>query len=168
MLSLMLSLIFLLPSFATAYPNNFPSDITGLTGGCFITARSGSSQAVIIIPNTFRTDYFTFTTSGEVYNCSNTTINGRLYLNNNLFPIRWQSFSLPQYYHQVGGYNQWTDIVISNITDTNIEFDTTNRELANDSLYLTKQERITYTCLFTLIFFVFLGWFMWHRQSLKY
>lgn len=163
----MLLLMFSLPSFATAYPNNFPSDKTGITGGCYIVAHVGNSEVTIILPVSYRNNYFSFATNGELFNITNSTLSGKLYYNNQLYNIRWQAWSTAQFYYPSGAYYQWTDITIANVTDTNMIFDTTNRAWANDSIYLETKDKIMISCELTIIFLLFLGWFLWHRQSLK-
>lgn len=165
---LMSFLMFSLPSFATHYDSVFPSDRTGITGGCFITAHVGNTEVTIVLPVSYRDKCFTFATNGELFNITNSTISGRLYYQNNLYQVRWQAWSTAQFYRQNGTYYQWDDITIANVTDSNVIFDTSNSQWFNDNLYLDTRDKIIISCEVILIFFVFLGWFMWHRQSLKF
>lgn len=153
--------------FAASYPNEFPSNKTGLTGGCFIIAHVGNTEVTIVLPVSYRDKCFTFATNGELFNITNSTIQGRLYYNNELYTVRWQSWSTAEFYRPVGTYYQWTAITIANVTDTNVIFDTNNQDWANDAIYLDKKDILVTSIQFSILFFVFLGWFMWHR-SLKY
>jgi hypothetical protein len=163
MFSLLLLLVCYIPSSARSYPNEFPSDVTGLTGGAFLVGKSGSYDVTIILPITYQFDTFTFDTSGRIYNVTNSTITGRVYLNNTVYNIRWQPFSLSQVYYPTSTYYQWTDFYVSNISDTNIEFETSAKNWRNDSLYLEKKDIVAFSLLGSILFFVFLGWFLWHR-----
>lgn len=164
MSSLMLLLMCSLPSFARTYDNIFPSSDTGLTGGAFIVGKNGSTRVVVVLPKSFQKDTFTFDSEGRVYNNTNSTVTGKIYINHNVYTFRWQAFSLSQIYYPSGSYYQYQDYYISNIEDTNIEFDTSVREWANDSIYLDKKDIVFISLLSCIAFFVFLGWFLWHKS----
>lgn len=164
MLSLLLLLVFSLPCFATSYSNIFPSSATGLTGGAFLVGKSGNTNVTVLLPVDFKKGTFTFDSQGRVFNITNSTVTGRVYINNTVYNIRWQAFSYSQYYVASGAYYQWVDFSIHDISDTNIEFETSVSAWQNDSIYLDKRDIVLFSLLVAILFFVFLGWFLWHRE----
>lgn len=162
-ISLFLFFVSVLPASAVYYEDTFPSDETGLTGGLFIECSTNIGDAVIVIPYNFKNDTFTFSTSGNIFNASSTSISGALYLNGSQYTVRWAGYSYPQYRLSDTGYT-YTDLVINSVSDTNVVFITDNEELSNDNYYLSVYEKIVISFLCIILFFVFLSWFLLHKK----
>lgn len=151
------------PASAVYYEDSFPSDQTGLTGGLFLECSTNIGDCVIVIPYNFKENTFTFSTSGNVFNASSTSISCALYLNGNQYTARWAGYSYPQYRLSDTGYI-YSDLVITKVIDTNIVFITDDSELSNDNYYLSTFEKIVISLLCVLVFLLFLCWFLLHKR----
>lgn len=161
--SIVLVFCSVVPAFAVYYDDTFPSDETGLTGGLFMECSTNIGDIVIVIPYNFKEDTFTFSTTGNVFNASSTSISCTMFLNNNQYTVRWAGYSFPQYRLSDTGYT-YSDLVINSVTDTNVVFITDDAELRNDNYYLSIYEKIIISLLFVLIFLLFLCWFLLHKR----
>ena len=114
-LSLFFAIFIVSVSFVSAsavyYEDSFPSAETGLTGGLFLECSTNLGNCVIVIPYNFKEDTFTFSTSGNVFNATSSTVSGVLYRNGQQYSVRWSSFSYPQYRQSDSSYS-YTDLVI--------------------------------------------------------
>lgn len=155
---------FCIPSFAVYYDDEFPSSQTGLTGGSFIRCRTNLGEAVILIPINYRNDFLAVSTSGNLYNCYSSTITGTMYINNNQYSMRWSSFSYPEYRAYDSNYS-YSSFTIYEVLDTNCRFLTVNDAVQNNNYYLEPYQIIVISLLISILFFVFLEWFLWHRKK---
>lgn len=148
---------------AAYYEDTFPYDETGLTGGAYIECSSSLGDIVLVLPMQYIDRYFTFTTSGNLFNASSSTITVALYLNGTQYSARFPSFSTLEYRVSTSGYYDYTAVTTGDIYDTNVIF-VTSSERINDNYYFTKFEIATLSVQIATLFFVFLGWFLLHKQ----
>lgn len=159
---LLLFSLFALPVGATRYSNNFPTE-TGLTGGAFIVAMSSIGTITVLIPYNYKVDYFTFSTSGNVINVSSSTIYCAVYKNGTRYDARFNSWGGLSYRVSSSGYYDYSDINITSVVDTNLVF-VTNSDKQNESYYFSAYEKFVICLLAAQLFFIFLGWFLWHKH----
>lgn len=146
---------------ATYYENTFPYDETGLTGGAYIECASSLGDIVIVLPMQYRDNYLTFTTGGNLFNASASSISVVVFHNGNQYSGRFSSFATLQY-RTDSSYN-YIDVVTSTVSDTNVIF-CSESNVSNDNYYFSKFEIASLSVDIAILFFVFLGWFLWHRQ----
>lgn len=161
-LSVMLLLVFSVQSFAAFYENSFP-DYIEFKNGYYIEMTCNRGNAVLILPKSAY-DNIIFDNDNQMFNLSGSTINGVFCLGRNTYPARFTSRNYLT--AQVNPLNAtWYDIDIYSIDDTNVDFGNTNDfELNNDNLYFDKYQIAVVSLLFALLFFEFLGWFLWHKR----
>lgn len=145
------------------YEGSFPYDETGLTGGGFIECDSSIGDICVVFPVQYIDKFLTFTTSGNLFNVSNSTINCLVFVNGNQYTARFQSFGSLQYRTSSTSSYNYVDIVTRGIYDTNVIF-TTSSERINDNYYFDSYQIAVLSILIVILFFVFLGWFLWHRK----
>lgn len=150
-------------AYAVYYEGTFPYAETGLTGGGYIECSSSIGDIVILLPEQYIDNYLTFTTSGNLFNVSNVNISCLVFRNGESFNARFQSFSTLEYRSQSGNQYTYTPITTSSIQDTNCIF-MTESERINDNYYFTQYEIASLSVQIAILFFVFLGWFLWHRK----
>lgn len=147
---------------AVYYDDTFPYSETGLTGGAYIECNSSIGNIVLLLPYGYKDNFLTFTTNGNLFNASNNTINCALFLNGNQYSARFPSFGTLEY--RLSKEYNYVKVVTSDITDTNVIFVTAS-ERVNDNYYFSKFEIALLSVNIAILFFVFLGWFLWHKQS---
>lgn len=148
---------------AVYYEGSFPYSQTGLTGGTFIECDSSIGSIVLVLPQQYKSDTFTFTTDGNLYNSSNSSVTVALFRNGVQYQARFSSFNTLEYRESTQvGYN-YTPVVTYDIIDTNVKF-VTDSERVNENYYFTEKEIAFLSVLIAILFFVFLGWFLWHRH----
>lgn len=148
---------------AVFYEGSFPYAETGLTGGGFIECSSSIGDICIVFPVQYIDKCLTFTTSGNLFNVTNSTISCLVFVNGSQYSARFQSFGTLQYRVVSSSYYDYDDIVTGEISDTNVIF-TTASERINDNYYFDKYQIAVLSVLIAILFFVFLGWFLWHRR----
>ena len=148
---------------AVYYDDTFPSAETGLTGGLFLECETNIGKCVIVVPYNYKNNTFTFSTSGNVFNATSTSISCTLFRNGQQYTCRWAGYSFPEYRLEATGY-QYSDLTITKVTDTNIVFITDDDELSNDNYYLSVYEKIIISLLSVIVFLLFLMWFLLHRR----
>lgn len=150
-------------AFAVYYEGSFPYTETGLTGGSFIECGSSVGDIVLVLPQQFKSESLTFTTGGNLYNATNSTISCAMFLNGVQYNARFNSFGTLEYRLSSSGYYDYTSVVTNDIYDTNVEF-VTDSERVNDNYYFSKYEFASLSVQIAILFFVFLGWFLWHKH----
>ncbi len=148
---------------AVYYEDTFPYEDTGLTGGAYIECSSSLGDIVLVLPMQYIDNYLTFTTGGNLYNASSSTITCALFLNGVQYSARFASFSTLEYRVSSSGYYDYTAVTTGDIYDTNVVF-VTSSERINDNYYFTKYEIASLSVQIAILFFVFLGWFLLHRR----
>lgn len=149
---------------AVYYEGSFPYSETGLTGGAFIECGSSIGDIVLVLPWSYKSDALTFTTGGNLYNATSSTITCALFHNGTQYTARFTSFGSLEYRTTTSGvqYN-YIPVTTGDITDTNIEF-VTDSERINDNFYFDKFQIASLSVDIAILFFVFLGWFLWHKH----
>lgn len=155
--------VFTAQASAVYYEDTFPYNETGLTGGAYIECSSSIGDIVLVLPIQYINNYLTFTTSGNLYNASSSTITVALFRNGTQYTARFQSFGTLEYRSDISGYNQYSSVSTGEIYDTNVIF-VTSSERINDNYYFSKYEIASLSVQIAILFFVFLGWFLWHKK----
>lgn len=148
---------------AIYYEGSFPYSETGLTGGTYIECSSSIGDIVLVLPQQFKSSSLTFTTGGNLYNVTNSTITCALFLNGTQYTARFNSFGTLEYRVSSTSYYDYTSVVTGDIHDTNVEF-VTDSERINDNYYFDKYQIAFLSVQIAILFFVFLGWFLWHKH----
>lgn len=155
--------IFTAHASAVYYEDTFPYNETGLTGGTYIECSSSLGDIVLVLPVQYTDNYLTFTTSGNLYNSSSSTITVALFHNGTQYTARFQSFGTLEYRVSSSGYYDYTPVSTGEIYDTNVIF-ITSSERINDNYYFSKYEIASLSIQIAILFFVFLGWFLLHKH----
>lgn len=157
--------------FCVNYPNDFQSIIDDegydtVCAGYYIYCDTAYGNALILVPSQYK-DYIAVTSDGELYNTSSYTIRGTCFVGNTTTKrdYYFEGLSFPQYnYRTQSGVQQFRELIVYEIYDTNIEFDDgCLNEFLNSSVYFTKYEKAVIISLITIIFLLFLGWFLLHK-----
>lgn len=149
---------------AAYYEDSFPYTDTGLTGGCYIECPSSIGDIILLVPAQYRYDSLTFTTDGNLYNCTSSTITCLMFLNGVQYTARFPAFGTLEYRESSStGYYDYTAVTTYNVTDTNVVFFSAS-SLYNGNFYFTYYEMAVLSLLIMILFFVFLGWFLLHRK----
>lgn len=148
---------------AVYYEDSFPYAETGLTGGGFIECSSSIGDICIVLPIQYIDSCFTFTTGGNLFNVTSSTISCLVFVDGTQYSARFQSFGTLQYRTSTSSYYDYVDIATGDITDTNVVF-TTASERINDNYYFDKYQIAVLSVLIAILFFVFVGWFLWHKR----
>lgn len=167
LLSIFFCVLFLSLPFVTSsafvYGNTFP-EFVGVSGGAFVEAQSGNRSVVILLPYDKRAEVFTTLTDGQLYNCTSGTVNCQVWINGTHYTGRFQSWGTLQYQTTSGYTSVWNDLDIDKITDTNLELLTDDNSVYNSNFFFTKFEVVVISLLVAILFFEFLGWFLWHKH----
>lgn len=148
---------------AIYYEDSFPYNETSLTGGAYIECSSSLGDICIVFPVQYIDKCLTFTTSGNLFNVTNSTISCLVFDDGVQYSGRFQAFGTLQYRPSSTGYYDYIDIVTNDVSDTNVIFATAS-ERVNDNYYFSQYEIAILSVLIAILFFVFLGWFLWHRR----
>lgn len=154
--SLILCSSFVLPVSAAYYDNSFPADETGLTGGAYIECTSSIGDIVIVLPWNYKENYLTFSTSGNLVNCSSGSISCAVYRNGVKYSARFTGWGTLGYQVASNNYT-YTDVTVYLIEDTNCVF-ITDTEAVNESYYFSSFETIVISLLIASVIFEFLRW----------
>ena len=149
-------------AYAVYYEGSFPYTETGLTGGYFIECGSSVGDCVLIIPEQYGRDVFTFTTSGNLFNTSASTVSVAMFVNGTQYSARFSAFGTLEYRTSSSGSYNYVPVVTSVPSDTNVVFCTASSAI-NENYYLSQFEMMVIVLLLMILFFVFLGWFLLHR-----
>lgn len=155
--------IFTAQAAAVYYEDTFPYNQTGLTGGAYIECDSSLGDIVIVLPMQYINDCLTFTTGGNLYNATASTITVALFLNGTQYSARFPAFGTLEYRLASSGYYDYTAVTTGEIYDTNVVF-VTSSERINDNYYFSKYELASLSVQIAILFFVFLGWFLLHKR----
>ncbi len=155
--------IFTTSASAVFYEGSFPYAETGLTGGGYIECSSNVGDICIVLPIQYIDKFITFTTGGNLFNVSSNTINCIVFIRGSQYSARFNSFGTLQYRSSSSMYNEYIDITTGEIVDTNVIF-ATDSERVNENYYFDYYQIAVLSLLVCILFFVFLGWFLWHRK----
>lgn len=153
---MILCVSFVLPVSAAYYDNSFPADETGLTGGAYIECTSSIGDIVIVLPWNYRENYLTFSTTGDLINCSSGTISCAVFRNGVRYSARFSSWGSLSY-QQSSNYT-YTDITVNLIKDTNCVF-VTDSDAVNESYYFSSFELAVIILLIFSVIIDLMRWF---------
>lgn len=148
--------IFSAQASAIYYEGSFPYDKTGLTGGAFIECDSTLGDICIVFPTQYIDKCLTFTTGGNLFNVTNSTISCLIFDNGVQYSGRFQAFGTLQYRPSNNVSYSYVDVVTYDVDDTNVIFDTAS-ERVNENYYFTYYEQVMLSVLVLILIFVFLG-----------
>ena len=112
------------PVYAADYGTTYPQYVKQ-SNACFIECDTALGKGSIVLPVNYKRDYIGFygSTGFDVMNLYSTTISGQFVLENGTtYSIRAQGFSKFQYQTDEGYYNNYYDLNVSNIYNTNVMF----------------------------------------------
>ena len=147
-------------SYAVFYDDTFPITETGLTGGAFIKCKSSIGEIVIVLPYNYKDNYFTFTSSGNLYNASSNSISVSVFRNGTKYQGRFSSYSTLQY--RIDSDYNYTYVTTGDILSTNVVF-LGLTERSNENFYFSTFEMFSLSVQICILFFVFLNWFLLHK-----
>lgn len=136
------------PVYAAEYGETYPNYLNQ-SSACFVECNTSLGKGSIVIPVNYRYDYLGFYGNGnDLMNCTTSTINGQFVLTNgNTYTIRAQSFSKFQYQSTNGYYNEWYDLNVSNILNTNVQLDDEKGDRGNIIYDFSMYEKIVISLL---------------------
>ena len=99
-----------------AVPEDYPSSAP-LEGGYYIDCSAG----LIFVPREAQYGAFTYDSSGDIVNITDSTISGVIQRSGTLYDLRFSSFGTAQYRVRDGSSWQWTDISTGTVSASNVE-----------------------------------------------
>ncbi len=147
------------PTYAAEYGAQYPSYVNQ-SGGCFIECQTNLGKGSIVFAKNYQEDTIGFYGTGSnLMNISNSTVSGYFVLENGVtYDVRASGFSTFQYYtgNNWGGY---TDLTVSQIYNTNVQFTDEQGDRANTFYELGNFEELVIVLLVIVLmaFFVFLA-----------
>lgn len=114
--------LFAFPACSMDYGKAYPSYLTQ-SGGSFIECQTNLGRGTIILPITYKSDYFGFSgTSYNVMNLTSSSLSGYFITSSgSQYSIYFNPFSTCQY-RQDNNYYNYADLTISQIFNTNVQF----------------------------------------------
>lgn len=100
-----------------------------LQGGYYMDARTNLGSVRIYVPVNYAKGSFTYDSSGEPVNITSSTISGYFVRNGSLYSVRFASMGGITYRLADGSGYSWSDLSVSSVDDTNIQFFTVNPPL---------------------------------------
>lgn len=124
-LTLLLTISMAGTAYGADYGYKYP-DYVPVSGGAFVEVESSLGTVALVFPNNYKNGYFGFVDRGSasIGNISNNTISGYLYTGSGQsYSVRASYGELIEYNTNSGyPYNQWVDLRITKILNTNINF----------------------------------------------
>lgn len=142
---------------AAYYEDSFPYDETGLTGGYYIECASSLGDIVLIIPQQYSDSCLTFTTSGNLFNVTSSSITCYLYLNGSRYIARFSAMSTLEYRVDSSYTSSYISVTTGEIYDTNVVFITSSNRV-NENFYFSAYEICVLSLLLLILFFQFGGY----------
>ena len=112
------------PVYAAEYGVTYP-DYVPQSSVCFVECDSVLGKGALVFPVNYKKDCIGFYGSigTDLMNCTSNTISGQFILTNcTTYTIRSSGFGKFQYQSQDGYYNNYYDLNISKIHNTNVQF----------------------------------------------
>lgn len=107
----------------------YASASTFLQGGYYMVARTNLGSVRIYVPVNYAKGSFTYNSSGEPVNITSSTISGYFVRNGSLYSVRFSSMGGITYRLTDGSGYSWSDLSVTSVDDTNIQFFTVNPPL---------------------------------------
>ena len=99
-----------------AVPEDYPSSAP-LEGGYYIDCEAG----LIFVPREAQYGAFTYDSSGDIVNITDSTISGVIQRGGTLYDLRFSSFGTAEYRERDGSSWQWTSISTGTVSASNVE-----------------------------------------------
>ena len=99
-----------------AVPEDYPSTAP-LQGGYYIDCSAG----LIFVPREAQYGAFTYDSSGDIVNITDSTINGIIQRGSSVYDLRFSSFGTAEYRERYGSSWQWTSVSTGTVSSTNVE-----------------------------------------------
>lgn len=149
LITVALIVITAIPAVSIYYPNEYPSYLP-FVGAKYCEVITSLGRGSIVISATVQDRYLSIGSgNNNIYNNTSNTLYGIFRLQNGTdYSIRWSSFSTPEYY-TAGSYNPtYTQLNVTQILNTNIEFvDFNGSDKQNDSFtFSNNSERLNSVC----------------------
>lgn len=112
------------PVYASEYGATYP-DYVKQSSACFVECNTSLGKGSLVFPVNYKKDCIGFygKSGTDLFNITSSTISGQFVLTNGTtYNVRAQGFSKFQYQTQDGYYNNYTDLNISQIHNTNVQF----------------------------------------------
>lgn len=112
------------PVYAAEYGGTYP-DYVNQSSSCFVECNTSLGKGSLVIPVNYKKDCIGFygKSGTDLFNITSGTISGQFVLTNGTtYNVRAQGFSKFQYQTQDGYYNNYIDLNISQIHNTNVQF----------------------------------------------
>lgn len=141
---------------AENYTDDFPSWCP-ISGGAYFEVETAQGTACVVVPRSYRFDYFGFTSSEtyNIVNISNSTVSGNIYFKNassyygnpTSLQCRFTSFGTLNVYvpyqNNYGGTSyQWQDLGITKIHNTNVALADEVGDRHNNAYIFTTEEKV--------------------------
>lgn len=110
-------------------PVVYASASSFLQGGYYMDARTNLGSVRIYVPVNYAKGSFTYNSSGEPVNITTSTISGYFVRNGSLYSVRFASMGGITYRITDGSGHSWSDLSVTSLDDTNIQFFTVNPPL---------------------------------------
>ena len=111
--------------YAADYGYDYPGYVS-VSGGAYVEVESSLGTVTLVFPNNYKNGYFGFVDRGSssIGNISNNTISGYLYTRSgSVYQVRAPYGERIEYQTNQGyPYNQWVELNITDILNTNIQF----------------------------------------------
>ena len=111
------------PVYAAEYGTTYP-DYVKQSSACFVECDTSLGKGALVFPVNYKKDCIGFygKSGTDLFNITSSTISGQFVLTNGTtYNVRAQGFSKFQYQTQDGYYNNYTDLNISQIYNTNVQ-----------------------------------------------
>lgn len=112
------------PVYSAEYGATYP-DYVPQSSACFVECNTSLGKGALVFPVNYKEDCIGFygSSGSDLMNCTSSTISGQFILTNGTtYTVRASGFSKFQYQTQDGYYNNYTDLNISQIQNTNVQF----------------------------------------------
>lgn len=111
------------PVYAAEYGAMYP-DYVPQSSVCFVECNTSLGKGALLFPVNYKFDCIGFSgkSGSDLLNLTSGTVSGQFILTNGtVYSVRAQSFSKFQYQNQGTGYNNYSDLNISQIYNTNVQ-----------------------------------------------
>ena len=132
------------PVYAAEYGGTYP-DYVNQSFSCFVECNTSLGKGSLVLPVNYRKDCIGFygKSGTDLFNITSGTISGQFVLTNGTtYNVRAQGFSKFQYQTQDGYYNNYTDLNLSQIYNTNVQFMDEQSDRENSIFDFSMYEKI--------------------------
>ena len=144
------------PVYAAEYGATYP-DYVKQSSACFVECDTSLGKGALVFPVNYKKDCIGFygKSGTDLMNCTSNTISGQFVLTNGTtYSVRAQGFGKFQYHTQDGYYNNYTDLNISQIYNTNVQFMDEQSDRGNVIFDFSLYEKFITTSIVCLILII--------------